>query len=78
MLLPKPDEYGNYWFDPSKKDGPAIFPSKFIYFRNSKDQEGVVTARGSYYIMFADGSFLFDGPHLARFKNLQLALDSLS
>lgn len=71
LLLPHPDQYGNYWLDRSHKNVghmPAIFPSKFI------DHEGVVRHRGTFILTLGVTGFVFDGTTLKRFAGPEEAL----
>lgn len=73
MKLPQPDKYGNYYFG-TKGDGPAIFPSKTLVNEETKE----IKADGSYFLFLGRvRGFLFDGPNLKRYNNLEDAASEL-
>jgi hypothetical protein len=69
--LPERDEYGNYWYNPDHKKGPAIFPEKIV----KRDE---VKATGRFFVLVSvTKGFLFDGVKLAKFDSFDEAVKAL-
>ncbi len=74
--LPRPDDFGNYWLgEHSAKGGradPAVFPSKRVV-------DGVIIKNGGWVVFLgSEQGFIFNGEHLASFRNTLEALDAIN
>lgn len=59
--IPEPDEFGNYWLGRNRKDGPAIFPSKYLdYSTMSSHGRAMIREKGTFYLFLGEKEgFLF-------------------
>lgn len=79
-ILPKPDEFGNYWIGVNHKDGPAIFPHKKLVDPSAPEGERQVVRTGTFTLLVSqDHGFATDlkGDRI-HFENPTLALRALN